>query len=137
MAGVFLSGLGLSLPWFKLMPDAQWAYQGWQLMQYEGLPWIGLIFGAYGLLLLAGLFFFQRGPAIVASIAILSLVITLATSLVVTLAIADIVPGGGRHLDNLTWSFGLIVLIPGQVLLVLSACAGWVLSVIRHLARSR
>ncbi|MFN8459720.1 MAG: hypothetical protein U0401_34580 [Anaerolineae bacterium] len=59
LAGLLLSWLGFSLPWFKLLPEAQWAYEGWQLMQVEGLPWIAFIFGTYGLLFLAGLFFFN------------------------------------------------------------------------------
>ena len=89
--GALVSVIGFFLPWFKYTQDAQWWYSGWEPIFYDNTSGTalvcGLIFVVYAVLLFATM----RTQA-ATGIAILSIVVVLATLAVVMLAFA--VAGG-------------------------------------------
>src|SRR2546423_459647 len=63
LGGAIISLLGFVLPWFKIDSAAQWTYNGWHLMTGEGLPWIGLLFVGYAVLIGGGNWLLRRSAA--------------------------------------------------------------------------
>ena len=124
-AGIVLSILGFSLPWFKFEVNAQWWYGGWRLMEYEGLSWIVMIYVGYGMLVLTGALLHKQDDFVVKMAVILSLIVILATFIIVSVAMADAVEGV-RTLDRLVWNVGLVVMLPGHALMLWGAFAVWV-----------
>ncbi len=130
LVGVIVSAVGFSLPWFKFGSQAEWWYGGLQLMVYEGLPGIVLIYIGYAILALAGLLLRKQNDDFIAkAVVILSLVIVLATLIVTSAAMADAVQSL-RTLDRLVWGVGLAVMLSGHALVLWGAWAAWVYQVL-------
>lgn len=128
--GALVSLIGFFLPWFKYTQDAQWWYSGWEPIFYDNTSGTalvcGLIFVVYAVLLFATM----RTQA-ATGIAILSIVVVLATLAVVMLAFADATNDFGvKEFNLLIWNIGLGVLFVGNAMLLWGALMAGALRII-------
>ena len=135
VGGTLASLLGFALPWFKWSARSQWWYSGWQLMRYNDLPGIAIIFVGYAALLLAGGALLRRDASFASGIALLSLTVTLAVLVVIGIAAADAIHDV-RSMTRVVWSFGLVILLPGHAAMVLGAVFAWALQAIEDVLSS-
>jgi hypothetical protein len=119
LVGTLISLIGFSSPWFKFKEGVQWWYGGWQLMQYEGLNWIFLIYLGYTILLIAGYFLNKDDDYLNRLLIILSLIIILSTFIPLSVSSADSIDKI-RTLEKLVWNIGLPIMLIGHAMMLWS-----------------
>jgi peptidoglycan/LPS O-acetylase OafA/YrhL len=129
--GLFLGGAGLALldfalPWFRGGEYSSPIGGGWNLLVEEGRYFTVPVAIGYLALLLAGGTLLTRGPAAAGAGALLALFMTLVTLAVVGLAAIEYAATALGRDRTLIPHLGLILLLPGQALLLGGAIAAWV-----------